>query len=157
MVNRIDFEEVKPASELTEEELAKQLDLMGPLESWIKEVKAEAEHRACVLGKKLPGYKVVSSTSRRKWVSEDAVIAKLKSFRLRNDEIYTTKLITPAAAEKLCKSNPQRLVALEALSIKPEGKPKLVPDEMPGKPVAPITDDFAELDKKEDFNFDHLF
>ena len=79
--------------------LAKALEL----ETWISEVKKEA-HSQMELGTKLDGFKLVDKRAFRKWGDEEAVEQALRNNKkIKADEMYTKKLISPAQAEKVFK------------------------------------------------------
>lgn len=74
-------------------------------------------------GQSFDGYKLVEGRSTRSWISEDEA-AKVLSEKLSADELFTQKLISPAQAEKLLKTQKS---LLDGLVNKSEGKPTLVP------------------------------
>jgi hypothetical protein len=74
-------------------------------------------------GEDFDGYKLVEGRSTRSWISEDET-AKVLSEKLSADELFTQKLISPAQAEKLLKTQKS---LLDGLISKGEGKPTLVP------------------------------
>lgn len=64
-------------------------------------VKKEIESRIDA-GQKVPGYAKKPGNSSRVWsLSEDEIVKKLKSLRMKKDDMYPPKLITPAQAMKL--------------------------------------------------------
>ena len=75
----------------------------------------------------------------------------MKSMRLKRDEMYSFKLITPTVAEKLLKDNPKKWNRLQKLVIKPEGSPTIAPasDKRPALVMKSQADDFEDLTKKE--------
>jgi hypothetical protein len=83
------------------------------LEDWIKDLRSLAEEMM-KKGKPVPGWKMVPKRATRSWVKEeDAKVALLK--HLKESEVMVTKLISPAAAEKLMKKLPDGLtVAISA-------------------------------------------
>ena len=76
-------------------------------------------------GNQLQGLKLVTGKlGNRAWDDETKAEATLKGFRLKREEMYNTKLISPTQAEKLVKKdNPRRWTKLEALITRAEGKP----------------------------------
>ena len=70
-----------------------------------------------------------------------------KSFRLRDDEMYVRKLISPTAAEKLLKDTPKRWKRVEDLLTRSEGKPSVAPaaDKRPALAVSNLADEFGGI------------
>jgi len=96
--------------------LATCLDAVGMIEDWCKAVRAEVEKR--LLSGKFtdPRYKLVEGRQgARAWADEAEAEKLLKSFRLKQDEMYDLKLISPTTAEKILKESPKRWVKAEAL------------------------------------------
>jgi hypothetical protein len=84
----------------------------------------------------------------RKWLDKDAVEKKLKSMRLKQEEMYDLKLISPTSAEKLLKKDaPRRWTSLQEFIGQSEGKPSVAPmsDKRPALVVRPISDEIADL------------
>lgn len=143
-----DFADMIVASQAPDDQLARAMDRVDAIESWCKAVRAEAERRL-LAGLPVPGYKLVDGRQgNRKWTSESDAEAKLKSFRLKQDEMYERSLIPPTKAEKLLKkSDPKRWEKLQELISRGDGKPSVAPaaDPRPAKDIQPVTDDFAGL------------
>ena len=98
------------------------------LESWIKDLRALAEEMM-KKGKPVPGWKMVPKRATRSWVKEeDAKVALLQ--HLKESEVIETKLVSPAAAEKLLKAQKLKLpdgltVAISSgNTIAPESDPR---------------------------------
>jgi hypothetical protein len=98
------------------------------LESWIKDLRALAEEML-KKGKPVPGWKMVPKRATRSWVKEeDAKVALLQ--HLKESEVIETKLVSPAAAEKLLKTQKIKLpdgltVAISSgNTIAPESDPR---------------------------------
>jgi hypothetical protein len=94
------------------------------LEDWIKDLRALAEEMM-KKGKPVTGWKIVPKRATRSWVKEeDAKVALLQ--HLKESEVMVTKLISPAAAEKLMKKLPDGLtVAISSgNTIAPESDPR---------------------------------
>lgn len=95
------------------------------VEDWCKAVRAEVERRL-LAGEQVTGYKLVEGRrGARKWADEEEAERLLKSYRLKQDEMYEHKLITPAKAEKLLKENPKRWDKLASLVAQSMGKPSV--------------------------------
>jgi hypothetical protein len=94
------------------------------LEDWIKDLRALAEEMM-KKGKPVTGWKMVPKRATRSWVKEeDAKVVLLQ--HLKESEVMVTKLISPAAAEKLMKKLPDGLtVAISSgNTIAPESDPR---------------------------------
>ena len=78
---------------------------------------------------------------------EAAVENVMKSFRLRQDEMYDLSLISPTKAEKLLKSNPKRWSKVQEHITQSAGKPSVAPvaDPRPALDVQSVADDFRDL------------
>ena len=85
---------------------------------------------------------VLGRAGNRAWRDPEGIEALMKSFRLKKDEMYDFKLISPAKAEKLLSDNPRRWAKVEEQITRGEPKPILVPasDKRPAIEVAEFTD-----------------
>jgi hypothetical protein len=120
---------------------------VGLVEDWCKGVRAEVERRL-LAGQKIDGFKLVEGRrGNRKWSDEAEVETLLKSFRMRQDEMYDMNLISPTKAEKLFKSNPKRWEKVEALTSRSDGKPSVAfaSDKRSEMTVQSVADDFRDL------------
>jgi hypothetical protein len=124
---------------------------VGLVEDWCKAVRAEAERRL-LAGQKVDGWKLVEGRrGNRAWADEAEAEATLKSFRLRQDEMYEMKLVSPTKAEKLLKDSPKRWAKIEPLLVRSEGKPSVAPatDKRPELVVTPVAEGFGDLVETE--------
>jgi hypothetical protein len=64
--------------------------------------------------------------------------------RLKADEMYDRKLITPAKAEKLLKDTPRRWNSIAQHITQGEGKPSVAPV-TDKRPAYSVVDDFEDL------------
>jgi len=124
--------------------LANLLGSLDLIEDWCKSIrsKADGELRA---GHDVPGYKLVQGRKgARAWTSEDEVEAIMKSMRLKVDQMYNFKLISPTqTAELLKKDKPKCWKRVEAFITQSEG----------GLSVAPLSDKRqAVVIQVEEFN-----
>ena len=128
--------------------LARAMDLAPLMEERVKAVRAAVEG-ALVKGEAVPGYKLVQGRKgARAWTDEDAAEALLRQkFRLKVEEAYNLKLISPTQAEKVLGEQPKRWAQLEKLIIQSEGKPSVAPesDKRPAISVAPNADGMEEI------------
>ena len=98
------------------------------LEDWIKDLRSLAEEML-KKGKPVPGWKMVPKRATRSWVKEEDAKTALLQY-LKESEVIETKLVSPAAAEKLLKAQKLKLpdgltVAISSgNTIAPESDPR---------------------------------
>lgn len=133
-----------------DDDLASVYAKLDMIEGWIAAVRERAFERARVGA--LPGYKIVQGKAgARKWRDEADAEAMLRSMHLKVDEMYSKKVISPTAAEKLlAKDSPRRWKKLMPLIVTPEGKETIAPASDPRPAVEPPTDAFNELEPADD-------
>ncbi len=79
------------------------MKIVGNVENWAKAVRKLA-HEQAEQGVKIDGWKLVNKRASRVWNDTDGVSQKLKKLRgLTADDYSTTKLLSPAQLEKICK------------------------------------------------------
>jgi uncharacterized protein DUF2800 len=119
------------------------------LEIFIKGVR-EAVFAHLMRGDKVPGFKIVrGKQGNRKWKDEDLAERTLKSMKLKQDEMYNRKLISPTDAEKvLKKSAPKKWNKLQDHITRSEGSLSVAPesDKRPAQSVQDISGDFVNVD-----------
>lgn len=76
-------------------------------------------------GAPVPGYKAVATEGDRSWVSEEAVQEFFKG-RISDKELFNKQLKSPAQVEKIAGTRTWNQV--QALIVRPEGPPALVPE-----------------------------
>lgn len=121
------------------------------IEDWIKARRARAQELAEQGA--LPGYKLVAGRrGSRAWSNADEAEVALKGMRLKVDEMYEFKLISPTTAEKLLKDSPRRWAKLEALVVQPDGKPTIAPesDKRPALVTSKTADEFDVVGGADD-------
>ena len=111
---------------LTVEELSKLADARKPLEAAFDKINTEIVRRL-ETGDSVPGYGMRPGRGSRDWNDDEEVIAKaLKGRRMKKDQIYPAKLITPVALEKLsCLTDEQKSKLLDQFVSEKAGKLKL--------------------------------
>lgn len=135
--------------------LAGAMDRADLLEMLAKALRAEVERRL-VAGTPVPGYKLVEGKrGHRKWINADEAELQLKTMRLKQEEMYDLKLISPTAAEKLAKAGtigPRQWKKLKDQYAQSPGKPSVEPesDARPAITVAATADDFAVIEDGAD-------
>lgn len=126
------------------------LSKVDMIEDWCKAIRAEAERRL-MAGEKVPGFKVVQGKKgNRAWSDAKAAEETLKGMRVKLEDMYDFKLISPTSAEKLAKAGtigPRQWPKLQSLITQSEGKPHVAPesDSRPALDVRPVRDDFQVL------------
>ena len=139
---------VQPDSDTGDNYLSIAMSKVDLVEGWCKAVRAETERRL-LDGKAVDGWKLVEGRrGNRAWTNEAEVEEMFKkSFRLRDDEMYTRKLISPTAAEKLLKDTPKRLKRAMELTSRAEGKPSVAPaaDKRPALAVSNLAEEFRTI------------
>lgn len=123
------------------------------IDGWMKAVRGRIEVEL-LAGNAVPGVKLVAGRKgARKWSSTDEAEALLKSMRLKQDEMYTFKVISPTQAEKLlAKESPRRWKKVEALVTQADGKPSVAPehDKRPALVIEPAVDEFGVVAVEDD-------
>src|SRR3569832_1840129 len=121
------------------------------IEAWCKAVRAQAEVEL-LAGCVVSGFLLVCGLKgARSWGDEAAAEVVMKSMRLKQDEMYTFKLISPTTAEKLLKENPKRWNKLQTFITQSEGGLSVAPlsDKRPAVVIEPVADDFQDLTATE--------
>ena len=130
-------------SVLTPEQLADIYTGIDTVESFCKALRSRVSDELNA-GHSVPGYKLVTGKpGNRAWRDEQEAEATLKGFRLKQDQMYSMKVISPTQAEKLIKKDsPRRWTKLEALITRSDGKPTVAPetDPRPALVINPETD-----------------
>lgn len=128
---------------LTNEQLAEIYGQADFLESWLKAIRDRVNSELNA-GHPVPGFKLVTGKQgNRAWRDEVEAEELLKSFRLKQDQMYSQKVISPTQAEKLLKKeSPRRWTKIEALITRADGKPTIAPesDPRPALNVNPVND-----------------
>lgn len=150
-----DFAQFMPVNndvEVGDNYLSMAMDKVGLVEDWCKAIRAEVERRL-LQGTQVPGYKLVEGKQgNRAWVDQDKVEAAMKAMRIKADDMYDKKLISPTTAEKLLKTDPKKWDKLKELITRTSGKPSVAPatDKRPALAVHTATaDEFAALANTE--------
>lgn len=118
--------------DLTNADIAEKLGKLDTIRQWCDQVEAEANRLVFDEGQTIPGYKVVQGRAgNRQWSDEVEAERVLKSLKLKKDEMYTYKLISPTNATKLAKERnftEKQTGKIEALVSRAEGKLVLAPE-----------------------------
>lgn len=125
------------------------------VEVWCKAIRAATE-RELLAGRPVPGFKLVEGRrGARAWTDAEEAEAALKAMRLKTEQIYDFKLISPTTAGKLHKSGtigPRQWPRLQGLITQADGKPSVAPDsdKRPGLTVSAPIEDFDDLTGEDD-------
>lgn len=139
----------------TDEWLSGAMAKVDLVEQWCKAVRAETERRL-LAGTEVPGYKLVQGKrGNRAWVNPAQAEEALKAMRLKTEQMYDLKLISPTAAEKLHKAGeigPRQWAKVKELYAQSEGSAHVAPasDNRPALVLAATADDFAVVDEGSD-------
>lgn len=127
--------------------LAAAMDKVDLIEGWCKAVRAKVEAEL-FSGRAVAGWKLVEGKrGHRKWMDDKEAEAAMKSMRLKQEEMYDFKLISPTSAEKLLKDTPRRWSRVSKLITQSQGQPSVAPesDKRPAYTPPPPEDDFTDL------------
>ena len=151
LVDFADLLPVQPDGQTGDNYLSVAMSKVGLVEDWCKAIRAEVERRLFA-GQAVDGYKLVEGKrGNRRWSDEAAVTAVFKSLRLKQDEMYEQRLISPTAAERLLKSTPKRWARVQEHVTQSDGKASVAPatDRRPSLVVQSVADDFRDLMQTE--------
>lgn len=132
--------------------LSSRMSLVGLVEDWCKAVRAATEIEL-LAGRPVEGWKLVEGRmGNRKWADENEIEATLKSMRLKVEEMYDLKLISPTTAEKLAKKKiigPVQWEKLQKQITRSPGAPSVAPaaSERSAIKLVAVADDFDVVDE----------
>ena len=106
---------------LSNEEIAALLPHLATIKNWCDSVARHAEKLA-LSGVPIDGYKLVSSRTNRRWSDDEEAIKAMTL--LTNEPVMSRKPISPSKAVAMLGKDCD---SVNALIVKPEGKPTLVP------------------------------
>ncbi len=137
------------ATSLTGEKAAQLFNELPVLENWIKRFRAfqhaEAEHGRCA-----PGLKLVQKRATRKFKDEQETVNFLLETKLDTEDMYQTKLLSPAQIEK--KLDKHEKEQMKEYVIKQSSGTTLVPEADKREAVKnAIEQDFSPVGKVEEF------
>ena len=94
------------------EDVAIKFSALNTIKSWITAVETRV-NALLQQGQKVPGYKlVIGRQGNRAWRDVAEAENALKTFKLKEDERYTKKLISPTQALKILKDSPRNFPLL---------------------------------------------
>jgi hypothetical protein len=136
-------------AEASEAWLAAVLSKADLIEDWLKARARRGRAPAARRSDAVPGFKIVQGRQgNRAWSNASEAEAYLKAMRLKVEEMYDLKLISPTSAEKLAKAKtigPRQWKTLAgARSPAADGKPHVAPvtDPRPALAITPVADEF---------------
>lgn len=148
-----EFDDVSAVAEKPDDVLGKSMQAVPLVEMWCKAVRAETERRL-LAGTPVAGFKLVQGKrGNRAWADAKDAEQMLKSFRLKVEEMYDLKLISPTKAESLLKTEhigPRQWKKLTELITQSDGQPSVAPEADP-RPALSLTgaaEDFSDLTKE---------
>jgi hypothetical protein len=130
------------------DELASKFEKLELIEDWIKGVRARVELEL-LAGKQIPGLKLVAGKKgNRAWLSDEEAEAMMKKFKLKQEQIYSFKLLGPKPILEALADQPRRLKQIESLIVQPAGKPHVAldSDRRPALEIKPVEDGFETVD-----------
>lgn len=119
--------------------------MVGFVRDWANAVEKEMLDRLHSEPGTIQGFKLAhGKAGNRVWQDEDRVVDLFKRFRLRKEEMFTMKPLSPAQAEKRFKKQPKRWSKLEELITRGKPSIKIVPADDP-RPGITTDEDFSDL------------
>ena len=130
---------LKSPESTPEEQLARVIARKDEIIKWLGQVDNYALQMATA-GKALPGTKIVlSKGGHRKW-GDDATVKQIMASVLPRESFISEKIITPKQAEEFeFDFTPEQWKQIQALVIKPEGKPVLTGEDDPRPAYSPTS------------------
>ena len=130
---------------LTREQRVRILDASETFNQWLKAVEAQEVHDL-MHGAKPQGWKMVESNTHRKWGDETAAVILLSS-KGSLDVVAPRSPLSPSQAGKMFKKDSNFMKEMNALVVKPPGKPTLVPESDKRQPMAlSAAQEFEDID-----------
>jgi hypothetical protein len=149
-----DFDEALPetAKLLTADDLGDVWPHLDFIEDWVKAVRGRVEYEL-LQGNDVPGCKLVEGRrGNRSWESEAEAEVLLKSFRLKQEEMYSFKLLGPKPILEVLKAQPRRAKKVEAMITQKDGKPHVAhaSDKRPALEIKPVAEEFDAVEPGSD-------
>jgi hypothetical protein len=127
--------------------LGAKMDAVALIEDWCKAIRGRVETQL-LAGSPVAGYKLVQGKQgNRAWADADDAEKLMKSMRIKKDEMYDLKLISPTTAEKILKDSPKRWKKVLPLIARSDGKPSVAPvsDKRPALEIKPVESEFTVI------------
>ena len=97
-------------------QIADYLKKADMLEQWIADVRGLA-HQVLDAGKPVPGFKLVAKRATRQWADDDQALVAMLNEGIPESELLTSKVISPAQAEKVLKKHGKQLPANQVVAV----------------------------------------
>ena len=123
------------------------MDKVDLVEAWCKGIRAEVERRLFA-GERVTGYKLVEGKrGNRQWSDEEQATKALKAAKLKAEEMYSKKLISPTEAEKRLKGSPAQWAKVLSHVTQSAGKPSVAKatDKRPAMAVNATAEEFRSI------------
>ena len=147
-----DMSSPKMDGEENREWLGACMDKIAMIEGWCSAIRARV-FTELEAGEKVKGYKLVEGKrGNRAWRDKEEAEEALKSMRVKQDDMYDRKLISPTKAEKLLKGSTRKWNRAQKLIVRADGKPSVAPesDKRPALDIRPASDGFDDLTQGDD-------
>jgi hypothetical protein len=149
--DNLDAEEIEQGPErMGTNYLAHCMAAVALVEDWCKGIRARVE-RELLAGNTIDGWKLVQGRKgARKWSSEADAEATLKKMKLKVEDMYDFKVISPTTAEKLAKAGtigPRQWPQLQSLITQSDGGLSVAPasDKRPAASLVASAEAFDDL------------
>lgn len=130
------------------EDLGNVFSKLELVEDFANAVRARVELEL-LAGKRIPGLKLVAGKKgNRAWSSDDEAEAMMKKFKMKQDQMYSLKLLGPKPILEALKDQPRRLKQIESLIVQPQGKPHVAldSDKRPALEIKPVEEGFDTIE-----------
>lgn len=141
----IDFDDISAVANpdtLTIDNLADILSNKALITGWFDAVEREVR-RNIESGQNVVGWKLVDGRASRRWSDENEALNHLVNILGKYEAAVTTKILSPAQAEKALGKEKRSLLADKIITLR--GSPSLVRSEDPRPAVNASIDDFGEV------------
>lgn len=123
--------------------LGRYMGMVDLIDGWTKAVRGTVFSELDA-GRPVPGYKLVEGKrGNRSWSAPAQAEKEMKAMRLKVEDMYDLKIISPTTAEKVLKENPRRWKKLQSLIVRPDGKPSVAPES--DKRPALVVESFEDI------------
>ena len=145
-----EFEVLKEFTPFTPESLAKLYLQTKNIRSWCDAVDARVVqmYKEGEITEEHGLKAVAGKMGNRAWNDAKAVEEEMKSMRLKHDQMYSYKLISPTQAEKTLADNPRKWKKLSEHIVQAAGEPVIVSidDKRPAINIRPTAEGFENVD-----------
>jgi hypothetical protein len=128
--------------------IAEGMRILPLVKIWVKAIEDTAMERL-LNGVPIEGFKLVEGRAgSRQWTSAEDAESAMKAMRLKVDEMYDKKVISPTSAEKLlAKSSPSKWAKLQEFISRKPPAPAVVPesDKRPALDTKASVDEFDDI------------